>query len=94
LLRCDFGFSTFAACLKGRLLAVENDEIKLISDDSESELTLRLTPEMEFGYGDSRQSPEDAELYVSGLVIFLGELTDENDPDTISFAEMNPANSE
>jgi hypothetical protein len=37
---------------------MDDQELRIISSDTLSELVLRFTPEMEFGYGDSRHAPE------------------------------------
>jgi hypothetical protein len=89
LLRCDLAFSMFVACFKGRVMAVEDNAISLISDDGDAELRLEFTPKTEFVYGDSRRSRDDAELYESVLLVFFGEVTTESEPDMIAFMEIN-----
>jgi len=85
LLRCDFSFARFAACLRGRVRAVTDSEIKLLSDDTASELALRLPEGLEFGYGEPRGFPEEAAFFRSALlVLFPGE----GERDFISFTEI------
>jgi hypothetical protein len=86
LLRCDLAFSMFVACFKGRVMAVEDNAISLISDDGDAELGLEFTPKTEFAYGHPRRVPED-ELYESMLMVFFAEVS-ENEPDMIAFTEI------
>ena len=88
LLSCHFSFHKFAVALRGRIFAMNDTEIKLVSDDRLSEMALRITADLEFGYGDSRQSPEDASRYDSAIVVFFSSLSDKGEPDIIGFAEV------
>jgi hypothetical protein len=53
-IRLQASFPKFAFGLWGRILRVSQNEIVLISDDK-SETVLRISPELEFAYGDTRQ---------------------------------------
>ena len=91
LLRCDFGFAGFAACLRGRIVSVSENQVKLLSDDAFSELVLPLASDLGFGFGDPRRFPEEAEVFESGLVVFFARARPEDDFDTISFLELKDA---
>jgi hypothetical protein len=88
LLLCEGSFSKFAFSLNARILSINDQELRILSDDTLSELTLSFTPEMEFGYGDSRRTSENEKQYESCLVVFFGPLLQEGSPDTIAIAPV------
>jgi hypothetical protein len=89
LLECRFRFPDFEACFRGRLFGVSEDQIKVASDDTTSELTLALRPSMTFAYGDPRDFPADAKQYISILVVFFEEPSEEESLDKrVSFVEF------
>lgn len=77
LLRCDLSFARFVACFRARVVAVnepeilseEDSEVKLLSDDTFSEMALRLTPDFVFAYDEPRGFPEEARVFAATLVI-------------------------
>jgi len=75
LLRCDFLFWRFAACLRARVF------------DTFSEVAIPLTPELEFRYSDPRGFPEDAATFKRGLVIFFPSPPG-REPDNIAILEL------
>jgi hypothetical protein len=83
LLRCDFNFEFFAACLRGKIRAVSGERLRLSSDDDTSELNFIIPESPDFGYAEPRNgTPADRELFGSGLVLLLdGE-------DMITFLEI------
>lgn len=83
LLRCDFSFGRFAACFRVRVRDVSDSEIKLWSDDTFSELVLRVTPDLLFEYDDPRRFPEDAEVFSRGVEVLFPPSTD-----SIKFLEL------
>ena len=83
LLRCDFSFAGFAACFRARVRDVADKEIKLWSDDTFSELVLRLTPNLLFEYADPRDFPEEAKAFSRGLAILFPPSSD-----SINFLEL------
>ena len=87
LLRCDLHFGMFAACFRARVMNVSNEEIRLLSDDSFSELTLRIL-NLDFRYGDPRDFPEEEKEFVRCLVAFLPLVNRSDIQDTISFLEL------
>ena len=85
LIRVEGKFQAFSFGLWGRVLAVTPTELRILSKRTESaELVLRLTPDLEFGYGDSRMANEQKQLS-EGIVVFFRspEMTT---PDTIALA--------
>ncbi len=82
LLRCDFSSERFAACLRARVREITDSEIKLWSDDTFSELVLRVTSDLRFEYADPRDFPHEATVFVRGL-----EFSWPN-KDTIRFLEL------
>lgn len=82
LLRCALSFSSLAACFVGRLDVVEDARLHLLSGDGTSELELPLRAELEFGYGDPRNFPEEAAVFEDALVLFFPN------GDTLSFASL------
>lgn len=85
LLRCDMSFPRFAATFRVRVVFVADDEIKLLSDDSFSEMALRLSTDCAFTYGEPRGFPEEVERFASSLVV---SLAGDGEPDFIAFTEI------
>lgn len=85
LLVCNLSLRVLAAAFRGRLFAVSSDELRLVSDDEFSELTFPLSDKFSYGYGEPRDIPEEAKLYISTLVVHL---TDEDDPETLILTEV------
>ena len=79
LLRCDISLSRFAALFRVRVFLVDAVDVRLLSDDMTSEMTLRLSDDMEFEYEDPRGFPEDTAFFDSSLIMRFG------DGDFISF---------
>jgi hypothetical protein len=80
LVECSMRFPTFAARFRGRMVSFDRRELRLISDDTRSELALRIAPWMEFGFGDA--SPATGpDRFENLLCIFfrLGEEGEEAD---------------
>jgi hypothetical protein len=75
LLRCEGHFSTVAFSLRGRFLAVDDDELRILADDTASELVVRLTPQVGFGYADARGIGIPNSEYDRCVVIFFGSAT-------------------
>jgi hypothetical protein len=94
LLRCEGSFLKFSFSLRGRILSVDDEELRILADDYLSELVLRFTPDLEFGYVDSRQVTGAEKQYESCLTIFFGPVPPkgEGQPDTIAFAALQPDN--
>ena len=88
LLRCDLGFSDFAACLRGRIMAVSDERLHILSDDTFTELELPLRASFAFGYGEPRDFPDEAAEFESTLVIFLTFPLPTREPDTISLLKV------
>lgn len=88
LIECDFSFSEFATCLRGRIMAVSDEHLHILSDDTFSELELPLRANLEFGYGEPLDFPDEAAEFESGLVIFLTPPSPIREPDTISLLKV------
>jgi hypothetical protein len=84
-LECSFSFPLFAAAFRAKVRAVSETELRLVSDDTTSELAVRLEPEMEFGYGDAFDSWRGARF--GGLVLVLRTGPTDEDVDFIGFTE-------
>jgi hypothetical protein len=85
LLECHFSFSFFAVRLRARLTAFSEDEIVLRSDDSNSDVIVRLERVVDFLYGDARTV--DAGFEGTLVLVFrFGEVAD--DDDVISLTEV------
>lgn len=89
LLSCEGTFPTFAFSLHhGHILSIDHLELRILSSDGLSQFVLRFTPEMEFGYGDSRHSPETEKRYESCIVIFFGPVPEQGTPDRIAIVAI------
>jgi hypothetical protein len=86
LLACEGSFSNFVFSLRACMLSVNDEELRMLSDDTHSELVLRFTPEMEFGFGDSRNAPESEKKYESCVIVFFGTVSHEGTQDSIAIA--------
>lgn len=75
--RVQGSFSDFAFGLWGRILSVTPAELKLRSHETDSELVLKLCPELEFGYGDNRIVTGEEKKFSECIVVFVGQ--DEQD---------------
>jgi len=69
LLVCNLGFPFFAAAFRTRVSKFSPVELRLLSDDTHSEFAVTFNPDMEFSYEDSRQTPQESDLYECGLLI-------------------------
>jgi hypothetical protein len=88
LLRCQISFATHAASVSGRITEKPIRDVRLMADDSLSELVVQLSNDLEFGYGDMRDHPEEGLSYEQGLVVFFGPVPTSGDADTIAFVEI------
>lgn len=88
LLECTISFPAFVARLRGRLAGFSAGEVRLLSDDTSSELALRLGPSLDFLYGD--MSSVDRADKFEGALIVVFRLGDEGPADVISFTEIVP----
>ena len=68
LLRCSFESDLFAATFRGRIRELTDSILRLLSDDGVSELALAILSDLEFWYGDSRDSEEYEPLW--GVICF------------------------
>lgn len=76
----------YAFASNGRITTVDDRELRMISDDTGSELVLKLAPELDFHYADSRQVTGVAKEYDSCVVIFFSPILSEGIQDSISLA--------
>jgi len=72
----------------GRIIKLDDEEIKILSLDKFHEAALAFRPEMQFGYGDFRGIPREGAIYESGVVVYFGPVPPEGNPDAIAFAEV------
>ena len=87
LVRCEAGLSTLAFSIVGRIIKLDEREIKILSLDKFHEAAILFTEKMEFGYGDFRDLAEEGKHYDSSIVAFPdGPLAPQGEPDTIAFA--------
>jgi hypothetical protein len=87
-LRCFIEFPTFSVTLRGKVFAIQDSKVTILSDDNGSELALKLTAATEFGYGEPRMSPEDAALYESVLTVYPASLPGTGTIDLIAIAKF------
>lgn len=87
-LLCHFAFQQFHAALRGHIYEIADHKINLKSDDGHSELSLVLRPEMDYGYGDPRKFPDEADKYECVLIVYFSAVTANNNPDYIAFTEL------
>jgi hypothetical protein len=92
LSRCDFRFALFSVSLRGRFSEVSDHQIRLIADDTLSEMVLRLYDDWQYFFGDTHDVPGAIERYDSVLVLFPAS-ADPNNPDSgrVVFATIREA---
>ena len=78
---------TFRARFRLRLREVSGNNLKLWSDDTESELVLRVAPSMEFAYGDAREAKGPDE-FDGILLVFFRLGAEGEEAQFIRFAEI------
>ncbi len=86
-IRVQGSFPAFAFGLWGRIVSITPTKLSILSLETESELVLQLTPELEFGYGDNRTVTGDEKQFSECIVIFFGQ----NERDNIALAALKPS---
>ena len=71
-------------------MAVSDEALHILSDDTFSELSLPLRADLKFGYGEPRDFPDEAAEFESALVIFLTFPLPTHEPDTITLLKVKP----
>ena len=71
-----------------RMVGASDAEIRLMADDTWAELVLPLREDFAFGYADMRDAPEEADLFVRGIMIFFPYEGDPEQADRIVLAEL------
>jgi len=84
--RCEGNFPMYAFSSNGRIVKVDDGELRVMSDDMRSELIIKLSPELDFHYADSRHVTGVAKQYDSCVVMFFSPIEAEGPHDTISIA--------
>ena len=87
LLECTMSFPLFTSHFRVRLDEVRGDELRLVSDDTTSELALRISSWTEFGYGDMGRV-EVPEQSGDTLVFFFRFGKDDESDDFISLTAL------
>ena len=88
LVRYQGTFPNLAFSGWGRVVSAKIDELRIIADDRETELVLRLTPRVEFGYVDSRRVTGDEKKFKESVALFFGPIPNEGEPDMIVLAAL------
>ena len=88
LLRVEFVFTLLAATFRARMVGASDAEIRLMADDTWAELVFPLRDDFAFGYADMRDAPEEADLFVRGIMIFFPYEGDPEQADRIVLAEL------
>jgi hypothetical protein len=71
----------------GRVLALDDIELRLMADDRKSELVVRLDVAIDFGYGDERHAPPEEAKYGDTILVFFSS-PEEDEPDFITLAAI------
>lgn len=89
LLKCDVEVERIALCLRARIRSLGADGIRLLSDDTFSEVTLPLRDDLTFAVGDFRAAaPDEADSYDMFLTIFIPTLRSPTNPDSIVLIQV------
>ena len=89
LVRWEGKFSTFAFSSWGKVVSLDNSEIRFMSGDNGSELIVRFASDVEFGYGDNRNDTEPKQ-FADCILIFFGPVPPTGDADRISLFAAIP----
>jgi hypothetical protein len=89
ILECSINTAVFMARFRGRVVRVLSDELRLLSDDTESELALALPSFVEFEYGELR-GPDAPEGFEGALIFVLRRGEPGKESDFISLTEIVP----
>jgi hypothetical protein len=84
--RCQGSFSNFTFSFDGRIASVNDSEMRLVSEHL-TELIVRFTPELQYGYVDSREVSGPEKKFDSCLAIFFTPESDERN--LIAFAPLD-----
>lgn len=90
LVYCEASFKVVAFCLEGTITSISDTTLELASSDGTSKLILALGRVVRFGFGDTRNAPDEAEDFDSGLVLFFGDPETSDHPESISIVERRP----
>lgn len=71
VLQCNFEFAHFIACFRARVFFVSSEELKLVSEDTFSELVLRLTPDLTFEYVRPDDADPESDEFIESLAVRL-----------------------
>jgi hypothetical protein len=85
-LECTLSFPVFQSRFRVRLRELSSDELKLWSDDTTSELVLRLRSWMSFAFGEGRDL--ETECFDGFLAVIFRFDPEGKEPDFISFTEV------
>lgn len=88
LVRCEFRFSVFAACFRGRLRFVDDDRIEVLSDDTRAEFAVPLDARVDISVVRLSSPAPDAVDEYGGIVLLLLPSVATDDPDEIVFLEV------
>jgi hypothetical protein len=89
LLRCQASFFMYAFSFRVKVIHVSPNEVRLASPNVQTELVLKITDKLIFEYLDDRSvSGQEAKDYVCCLAVFYTEPTEDEDGETIAFAEV------
>ena len=90
LLKCDLRFPLFSLCFRGRVFGLADNEVKVLSDDTFTELALRIPDDASFGYGEPRDFPDEDKHSRCVVVVSFGDNAADNEHDFIAFEELIP----
>lgn len=88
--RWEGSFAKFTFSSWGVILSADEHGLRAMARDKGSELAVRFTADLDFGYGDSRTFGGEREKFEDCVVIFFGAIPDEGEgePDTIALAVL------
>jgi hypothetical protein len=87
LLECRLNFPAFRSRFRVRLREISESNLRLWSDDTTSELVVRILPQMEFGYGDAA-GVRGPDRFEGLLVIFFRLGREGEEADFICLTEV------
>ena len=87
LLYCEVNFIGFACGFETRLTFVSDAEVRGCSDDGRSQIAVDLNRAVAFGYADTRGTPDVAQDFLAGVIVFFSEPSETDNFERIGFME-------
>ena len=89
-MHCEGHFSMYAFSFRGRIVTADDQEVRLMSDDTQSHVVMPIAGATAFAYEATLEGVQGDKEHECCLVAFFGPLGEIDDPlpDSIAFAPL------